>query len=475
VGAADPLQEARRDQQRVETGPMLLVQPVHRPNLGVTAVRSGPVSTPDAIPVSMSGRRRRRRRVARMQRRTIMTQPLEGFRVVEVDSWGFAPSAGAVLADWGADVVKVEPPGRGDALRGAFGTLGFGADRLVNFMHEQWNRNKRSVALDVASTEGHAALDALVASSDVFLTNLLPEARERLRLDAADVRRVKPDIVYALATGQGSKGPDAGRASYDYVSAWARAGIGERLTPEGGPFPLQRAGIVDTTAGNFLAGAIAAALLRRERSGAPADVEVSLLAAGGWIVGPDITFALNNGFEMPHGRPDGRGAGPLFTWYECADGKRLVLTMMQPERYWPEVVRTLELGDLLADERFDTPDKRAAETDALCAVIAERMRALPRDEWARRLNASGVIWGPVQTPTEYAVDDQVLANGYLIDAPRADGRILRLAASPAQFDGDPIVGRSAAPEVGEHTDAVLRELGWDADRIAAARTAGAVG
>ena len=318
-------------------------------------------------------------------------------------------------------------------------------------------------------------LDELIATADVFLTNYLPDARQRLRLDADEVRRANPDVVYALATGQGSKGPDAARASYDYVSAWARAGVGERLTPEGGAFPLQRAGIVDTTAGNFLAGAIAAALLRRERTGEAGDVEASLLAAGGWIVGPDITFALNNGFEMPHGRPDGRGAGPLFTWYECADGKRLVLTMMQPERYWPEVVRTLELGALLHDERFDTPEKRAAETDALRELIAARIRALPRDEWADRLNASDVIWGPVQSPTEYASDVQVLENGYLIDAPRADGRVMRLAASPAQLDGVPIAGWSAAPELGEHTDAVLRELGWDEARITAARTGGLIG
>jgi crotonobetainyl-CoA:carnitine CoA-transferase CaiB-like acyl-CoA transferase len=149
--------------------------------------------------------------------------------------------------------------------------------------------------------------------------------------------------------------------------------------------------------------------------------------------------------------------------------------MMQPERYWPEVVRTLGLGDLLDDERFDTPEKRAAETDALCAVIAARIGALPRDEWAGRLNASEVIWGPVQSPTEYATDVQVEANGYLIDAPRADGRVMRLAASPAQFDGAPIAGRAAAPDLGEHTDAVLGELGWDEARLAAARVSGLIG
>ena len=200
-----------------------------------------------------------------------------------------------------------------------------------------------------------------------------------------------------------------------------------------------------------------------------------MLAAGGWIVGPDITCALNNGFEMPPGRPDGRGAGPLFTWYECADGRRLVFTMMQPERYWPEVARVLELDHLLTDERFDTPEKRMAETDALCTVLAERIRSRPRAEWATRMNAADIIWGPVQSPNEYAVDVQVVANGYILDAPGFDGSITRVMSSPAQFDGEPIIARRAAPDLGQHTDEVLAELGWDADRIAAAKAAGFVG
>jgi crotonobetainyl-CoA:carnitine CoA-transferase CaiB-like acyl-CoA transferase len=404
-----------------------------------------------------------------------MTQPLEGIRVLEVDNWGFAPSAGAVLADWGADVVKVEPPGRGDPLRAIFGNVNFGTDALVNFMHEQWNRNKRSIALDLTTAGGRAVLDELISKSDVFLTNYLLDLRAKLQLTADDVRYVKPDIVYALATGQGSKGPDSGKPSYDYVSAWARAGVGERLTPESAPFIQQRAGIVDTPAGNFLAGAIAAALFRRARAGEPVDVEVSLLAAGGWIVGPDITFALNNGFEMPLGRQDGRGAGPLFTWYECADDRRLVFTMMQPERYWQEVARVLELDALLAAERFDTPEKRQAETDALCGILAERIRARPRDEWAERMNDADIIWGPVQSPNEFVDDVQVVANGYILDAPRSDGSVTRVMSSPAQFDHEPITARRAAPDLGQHTDEVLEELGWDADRIAAAKASGFVG
>lgn len=403
-----------------------------------------------------------------------MTQPLEGIRVLEVDNWGFAPSAGVVLADWGADVVKVEPPGRGDPLRAIFGALNWGPGAMFNFMYEQWNRGKRSIALDLATPDGRAVLDELIGVSDVFLTNYLPHLRDALRLTPDDVRAAKPDIVYASATGQGSKGPDAGKPSYDYVSAWARAGVGERLTPEGAPFLQQRAGIVDTTAGNFLAGAISAALLRRERTGEAVDVEVSLLAAGGWIVGPDIAFALNNGFEMPHNNPDGRGAGPLFTWYECGDGRRLVFTMMQPERYWAEVARVLEL-DVLTDDRYNSPEKRAAEPDALRALIGERLRSRSRDEWAAIFNDAEVIWGPVQSPNEFIEDVQVVANGYIVDAPRPDGTtVARLMSSPAQFDHTPITPRWAAPDIGQHTDDVLRELGWDDDHLARAKAAGFV-
>jgi crotonobetainyl-CoA:carnitine CoA-transferase CaiB-like acyl-CoA transferase len=402
-----------------------------------------------------------------------MTQVLEGIRVVEVDNWGFAPSAGVVLADWGADVIKVEDPRRGDPLRGIFGAVDFGDGAMRNFLHEQWNRNKRSIGLDLAAPDGRAALDDLVAGADVFITNYLPDIRARLRLDAADLRAVNPTLVYALATGQGSKGPDAGKASFDYVSAWARAGVGERLTAEGAPFAAQRPGMCDTTGGNFLAGAIAAALVRKLRTGEGVDVEISLLATGGWMLGPDIANFLTNGFELPRSSPEGTGAGPLMTWYECGDGKRLVFTMMQPERYWPQVCEALEL-DVLTDDRFDTPEKRALAGAERLAIIGERLATRTRAEWAEVLNAADIVWGPVQSPSEYVVDPMVVANGYLVTVDHPTRGETQLVASPAQFDNHPIVGRSSAPDLGQHTDEVFAELGWDAARIAAARDAGTI-
>ncbi len=400
-------------------------------------------------------------------------QVLEGIRVVEVDNWGFSPSAGTVLADWGADVIKVEPP-TGDPLRHIFGTVKFlGKEGMVNFMHEQWNRNKRSIGLDLTTAWGRAALDELLVGADVFLTNYLPDLRTRLRLLPDDVRAVQPDLVYALATGQGSRGPDAAKPSFDYASAWARAGVGRQLTAEGAPFALQRPGFVDTTAGNFLAGAVAAALVKKGRTGDPVDVEVSLLAAGGWMLGPDISNVLSNDFELPLNSGDGRGAGPLMTWYECADGKRLVFTMLHPERYYSSALAALELDWVLTDERFDSPEKRAAANDTLHTVFSEQIRSRRRSYWADRLNPSDVVWAPVQSPTEYIDDVQVVANGYILTTERADGSTVRVQTSPAQFDNEPIVARWAAPDVGQHTDEILgSERGWDAARIAAARTAG---
>jgi crotonobetainyl-CoA:carnitine CoA-transferase CaiB-like acyl-CoA transferase len=408
-----------------------------------------------------------------------MTRVLEGFKVIEVDNWGFSPSAGAVLADWGAEVIKVEPPGRGDPLRGIFGAVDFLKDPagggMVNFLHEQWNRGKRSIAIDLTSEAGRAVLDELLADADVFLTNYLPDLRARLRLEAADVRAANPTIVYALATGQGSKGPDAGRPSFDYVSAWARAGVGERLSAEGGPLAGQRPGFVDTTGGNFLAGAIAAALLRRERSGDAVDVEISLLATGAWMIGPDIANYLHNGFELPLAGPDGRGAGPLMTWYAAADGRRLVFTMMNPEAYWPQVCAALELDTLLSDERYDTAEKRAAANNELHDLLREHVASQDRDYWASRLDDNDVVWAPVQPPHEYVEDRQVAANGYLLDAAKPDGSTVRVVSSPAQFDNEAFEIDGAAPQLGQHTDDVLRAMGWDDERIAAARSDGIVG
>ncbi|MCB1248223.1 MAG: CoA transferase [Acidimicrobiales bacterium] len=404
-----------------------------------------------------------------------MALPLEGITVLEVDNWGFSPSAGTVLADWGADVIKVEPPGKGDPIRGIFGAVSFGEGSMVNFMHEQWNRNKRSMAIDLTSADGRALLDELIGRADVFLTNYLPPLRRKLQITADDVRSANPTIVYALATGQGSKGPDAERPSFDYISAWARAGVGERLTLEGGPLAAQRPGFVDTTAGNFLAGSIAAALLRRERFGEAVDVELSLLAAGAWMLGPDVANYLTNGFELPRGGMDGAGAGPMMTWYACGDDKRLVFCMMNPEAYLDQVLDALDRRDLLDDERFATAEARAANAmalrDALAATIAER----PRHEWADRLDAHEVIWAPVQSPAELVEDRQVVANGYVLAFDRGEQGTTRVVSSPAQFDGEPIAARNPAPDLGQDTDDVLRSLGWDDARIAAARDAGVVG
>jgi crotonobetainyl-CoA:carnitine CoA-transferase CaiB-like acyl-CoA transferase len=256
-----------------------------------------------------------------------MQKVMEGIRLIEVADWGFVPSAATVLADWGADVIKVEHPKRGDPIRGLItsGLIPGASGR--NFFVEQLYRNKRSVGLDLNVEAGRAALLRLAECADVFLTNFLPEARARLRIDVEDMRAVNPRLVYAKGHGQGQRGPDANRGGYDGVSFWARGSIADRLTPPGQPHVTQRPAFGDFIGGMFIAAGIAGALLHRERTGEAVEVDVSLLGTATWVMSPDIVAAMMYGFDLPQ---SGMGAltNALVGNYRCADGRHLVLMML---------------------------------------------------------------------------------------------------------------------------------------------------
>src|SRR5213593_4814048 len=355
-----------------------------------------------------------------------MTRVLDGIRVLEVAEWVFVPSAGTVLGDWGAEVIKVEHPRFGDPIRGLItGGLIPGASGR-NFIVEQLGRNKRSLGLDLTKPAGRELLDRLVARADVFLTSFLDDARERLRLTYEDLRRVNPRLIYARGHGQGQRGPDARRGGYDGVSFWARGGI-------------------------------AAALFRRERTGEGCEVDVSLLGTAMWVLSPDITAALMYGFMLPSSGDMPRAPNPLVGPYVCADGKPIVLMMLQVGRFWPHFVETIGRPDLL--ERF--PDPAPEQSDAIREELARHFATRPREDWSARLRASNCIWGPLQTPLELPDDPQVQANGYLLDA----GSV-RLCASPVQFGGAPPTVRWPAQETGAATEEVLQELGCSWEEIA---------
>jgi crotonobetainyl-CoA:carnitine CoA-transferase CaiB-like acyl-CoA transferase len=334
------------------------------------------------------------------------------------------------------------------------------------------NRNKRGIALDLRSTEGRAALDRLLAPADVVITNFLPSARASLRLDPDDVWAVNPRLVYAKGHGQGQGGPDADQGGFDSVSYWARGGLGHVLTPTDGPLVMQRAAMGDGPSGAFLAGGVAAALYQREKTGRGSVVDVALLGTAVWTLAPDLvaTTILRTDPE-----PLGGGmvlSSPLIGPYRTGDGRWLLLNMMDDVRHWEPTCRALGLERLLDDARYaDTAgraDHRVELHDTFAATIGGRAYA----DLRAALAAEDTIYSVMAAPTEVIEDPQVIANGYLAAHP--DHERARLASAPCQFDDEPLVVRRGAPTIGEHTDAILAEVGLTAEEIHTLRETGAV-
>jgi crotonobetainyl-CoA:carnitine CoA-transferase CaiB-like acyl-CoA transferase len=400
-----------------------------------------------------------------------MATVLDGIRVIEVADWGFVPSAGTALGDWGAEIIKIEHPRVGDPIRGLItgGVIPGASGR--NFLVEQLGRHKRSIGVDLATEAGRAILEKLLARADVFLTNFLPDARERLRITYDDLRRVNPRLVYAKGHGQGARGPDARRGGYDGVSFWARGGIADRLSTPGEPHVQQRPAFGDFIGGMSLAGGVAAALFHRERTGEGIEIDVSLLGTAMWVLSPDITAALMYQHPLPASGEMKIVFNPLVGNYRCRDDKWLVLMMLQSERFWPTFLATIERPDL--NDRWPTPEARQMAREEIRTELEVVFATRPRDEWAVRLRASECIWGPLQGPLDLPGDPQVEANGYLLESPGPDGPV-RVCANPVQFGGAPPRVERGAQDAGAQTEEVLLELGYSWDQIAAWKEAGAI-
>lgn len=395
---------------------------------------------------------------------------MDGIKVVEVAEHGFVPSAAAILADWGADVVKVERA-TGDPLRHIMGA-GFVADTGdFNFLFEQFNRNKRGVSIDLRTDDGRTAFDRLLEWADVFITNFLPSARTKLRIQPEDVWAVNPRLVYARGHGQGQRGPDFDQGGFDAVSYWSRGGIGHMLTPPDGPFIMQRGAMGDAPSGAFLAGGVGTALFQRERTGKGVLVDVALLGSAVWTLAVDLvpTSVLERD-------PDKFGAtvlsSPLVGPYATSDARWIVLNMLDPDRHWAPACHALGIAHLIEHADYATAAARAENRVALREIFVETIKKQTLADLKAALSEHDTIFSALASPTEVLVDPQVEANDYLPQHPEHERA--RLASGPVQFDMETTVVRRRAPQVGEHTDEVFGELGFTAAEVAALRDSGAI-
>lgn len=392
---------------------------------------------------------------------------LEGVKVVELAEWAFVPSAAGVLCDWGASVVKVEHP-RGDPLRG----LITARISSTNYMIEQYNRGKRDIGVDIKHAAGREVFLKLIEGADVFVTSFLPEARRNLKITPEDLHAINPRLVYARGHGQGTRGPDAEKAGFDAVAFWARGGVGHMLTPPGSPFIFQRGAFGDSISGMFLAGGIAAALYRRSVTGKGGVVDVSLFSAAMWVLAPDIlASALLGGDPRTHTSAGGL-LNPLVGVYPTSDGRFVNLTMLQSDRYWEPFCRAMSRDDLLQDPRFTDFQTRAENNATLLEIVQKEMASRTLADWAQRLTREDCVWAPVATPEEVLHDVQALENGYV--QPHPDPQKGRLVHSPVQYNEGIVEFHQGAPELGQHTEEVLQELGYDWDAIGKLKETGAI-
>jgi crotonobetainyl-CoA:carnitine CoA-transferase CaiB-like acyl-CoA transferase len=399
-----------------------------------------------------------------------MSGPMEGVRVVELGVWVAGPAAGGVLADWGADVVKIEPP-TGDPAR-TFQRM-LGGDMPNNPVFELDNRSKRSVVIDLRTDDGKALALELIDQADVFVTNIRPSALARIGLDHDTLLARNPRLVYAIITGYGLEGPDADRAAYDIAAFWARSGIASMLTPPGANPPFQRGGMGDHTVGNSCAGAISAALFARERTGKGQLVSTSLLRQGVYTIGFDLNMTLGWGLNATIGTREAMG-NPAINNYTAGDGRRFWIVGLEGERHWPPLARAVGHPEWLTDERFSTALGRSKNARELIALLDEAFSTKPLDEWATVFDTEpDFFWAPVNGPDDILADPQLRAGGGLVEVPDEFGTTTMIA-SPADFSGTPWAPRWIAPKLGEHTRTVLEELGRTPDQIAALEAAGVV-
>lgn len=407
-----------------------------------------------------------------------MVKVMQGVRVLEVAQFTFVPAAGALLADWGADVIKVEHPVRGDTQRGFINMGGFQLDPDRHPLIEHPNRGKRSVGIDVSTPGGQEVLYEIAKTADVFLTNYLPAARQKHKFDIEHIRAVNHNIIYARGSAYGDKGPERDVGGFDGTAFWTRSGVGHSLTPEGlgGALSQGIPAFGDSIGGANIAGGISAALFHRERTGEAVELDVSLLSTAWWAAGASMTQGMETGETMRSLLPDDTGpsVNPFMANYLTSDGGTINLCIVSPTGYIRDAFEHLGLAELADDPRFSDVLPLIENASAAAALISAAIGGKPFDYWRAHLKTMKGQWAPFQSFLDLATDEQAIANDMIVEVEAGVGeQPFRVVRGPVQFNHEPLE-TTRAPQASEHTELVLSELGIDWDRIEALKKAGAI-
>ncbi|MEE9380117.1 MAG: CaiB/BaiF CoA-transferase family protein, partial [Hyphomonadaceae bacterium] len=385
---------------------------------------------------------------------------LEGTRVIEYATYMAAPGAGGILADWGADVIKIEPPG-GDPIRKFFASIG--TDITENPVFDFDNRGKRSIIVDAGTDDGRAIIRKLAGDADVFLTNVRPGGLSRSGLDHASLMALNPALVYCSLTGYGLEGPDADKPGFDIASFWSRAGVARLTAPKGmDPFPLRTA-FGDHTTSMAAAAGICAALVERARTGKGRLVEASLLRTALYAMGSDFAIQLYFG-RIASTKPREEAMIPISNFFQTSDGAWLCVVARQGNVDWEPMCRAVDREDLIKDERYTSAKGRRHNTRDLTKALDEGFAKFTKEEMAVRLDGESIAWAPVQTLAEVAADPQVMAAGAIVQVPsNTGGESFASPASPVRFPGANDGPKGPGPHAGEHTRDVLKDAGFGGD------------
>lgn len=387
-----------------------------------------------------------------------------GLKVIDVASYVAAPAAATILSDFGADVIKVEPPKIGDPYRYLYRLEG-NPTSTKNYYWQVTNRNKRSLAVDLKTPAGVEIISKLIKEADVFIINFPPHVRKALGLMYEDVSRINDKIIYADLTGYGEKGPEADKPGFDETAYWARSGFVDFSRMAGAPPFFSIGGSGDHPAASALYGGIVTALYNREKTGKGSHVTTSLIGSAAWAVGAWLQAALD-GATPARAQDRTNPVNPLINSYRAQDDRWLLLCFVAEDKEWPGLVKTINNPGLLTDVRFADGKARRQHTKELTKILEEAFATKPLSYWREELDKLRLTFSVVQTLDELATDQQLILNGDIREIKDGTGKSFTVD-SPVHIKGEEKVQPRLAPSLGEHNFEILSELGYNANEIEA--------